>query len=288
MTLHRDVRFRLLGTLEVVVDGRVTEVGGQSRTVLATLLVAAGQVVTVDSLLDVLWGDDPPSSAAGTLQSYVSRLRRILEPGRSRGDAPSVLVWDPPGYRLDVASDHVDFRLFESRAEEGRALLDAEDAAAARAVLSEAIDLWRGPALLEFADQDFARGVAVRLEQRRLVALEDRIAADLRLGRHAAVVAELNERVAGHPLQEGLRAHLALALYRSGRQAEALRTIEDARHVLREELGVEPGPQLRELESAILQQDPRLNLPPDGRDAAISQRRGVFAPAARAPRSSFE
>ncbi|HEV3496732.1 MAG TPA: BTAD domain-containing putative transcriptional regulator, partial [Actinomycetes bacterium] len=235
-------------------DGNRVDVGGrQPRILLGVLLVAEGRRVTVDALVDAIWGDDPPASATGTLQSYVSRLRR-------RFGSDQQLSWDEAGYRLDVAPDQVDARRFDALAEEGRSLLAAGKPEQARAVLREAEELWRGPALADFADLEFAMGPAARLEQRRLSAIEDRLAADLALGRHASAIGELSELVAAHPLREGLRMQLALALYRSGRQAEALRALADAAHTLREELGIEPSRPLRDLESAILAHDPSLDL----------------------------
>jgi DNA-binding SARP family transcriptional activator len=253
------LEFRLLGNLEVVVGGVPVDVGGtQPRTVLAMLLVAGGGVVRADALIDALWGEQPPESAAGTLQSHMSRLRRALSPG-SRGEGAKVLVWQAPGYRLVVDELALDSRRFEGAADRGRALLAEGDPAGARAELDEALGLWRGPALLGFNHLDFAWGFAAKLEERRLVAIEDRIEADLRLGRHAAVVGELGELVATNPLREQLRHHLALALYRSGRQAEALRVLDDARRTLRQQLGIDPSRPLTDLETAILVQDPALN-----------------------------
>jgi DNA-binding SARP family transcriptional activator len=239
------MHYRVLGPLEVSDDeGRRVDVGGrQPRVLLAVLLVAGGRRVTVDALADAIWGEEPPASAMGTLQSYVSRLRRRL--------GAEQLTWDDAGYQLDVAGQQVDARRFEALAEEGRALLAAGRPEEARAVLAEAEALWRGPALADFADLEFAMGPAARLEQRRLSAIEDRLAADLALGRHASVVGELAELVSANPLREGLQVQLALALYRSGRQAEALRSLADACRILREELGIEPSRELRNLESAI-------------------------------------
>jgi DNA-binding SARP family transcriptional activator len=278
------VEFRLLGNLEVADGGAPVDVGGaQPRTVLAMLLVAGGRVVPAESIIEALWGHDPPASAAGTLQSYVSRLRRALVPGGARGEAAKVLAWDPPGYKLAAEPGALDTRRFEELADAGRALLTAGDAEGARAALVEALGLWRGPALLEFSHLDFAWGFAARLEERKLVALEDRIEADLRLGRHASVVGELGELVAAHPLREQFRHHMALALYRSGRQAEALRILADARSTLRDQLGIDPGRPLVELETAILAQDPALTLPPPdagavrGPAAASSAPPGVVA-----------
>jgi DNA-binding SARP family transcriptional activator len=258
------VEFRLLGSLEVMIDGASVDVGGtQPRTVLAMLLVAGGRTVPAESIIEALWGHEPPDSAAGTLQSYVSRLRRVLVPGGTRGEAAKVLAWDPPGYKLVVGAKALDAHRFEALADQGRGLLLAGDPEGARAVLADALGLWRGPALLEFAHLDFAWGFAAKLEERRLVATEDRIDADLRLGRHAAVVGELGELVAAHPLREQLRHHLALALYRSGRQAEALRILDDARRTLRDQLGIDPGRPLVELETAILNHEPALDLADD-------------------------
>ena len=270
------MEFRLLGSLEVIIDGEPVDVGGtQPRTVLAMLLVAGGRMVPAESMIEALWGNHPPDSAAGTLQSYVSRLRRVLVPGGTRGEAAKVLAWDPPGYKLVVGAKALDAHRFEALADRGRGLLLAGDPEGARELLDDALRLWRGPALLEFAHLDFAWGFAAKLEERRLAATEDRIDADLRLGRHAAVVGELGELVAAHPLREQLRHHLAVALYRSGRQAEALRVLDDARRTLRNQLGIDPGRPLVLLETAILNHDPALELagdvspatPPAGTDA---------------------
>ena len=266
------LHYRLLGPLEVVDDaGLRVDIGGrQPRILLAVLLVAGGRRVTVDALADAIWSGEPPASATGTVQSYVSRLRRRLGPsgpasgmagpsGPASGMAgPEQLTWDDAGYQLDVAADQVDARRFEALAEEGRTLLAGRRFDDARSVLQEAEALWRGPALADFADLEFAMGPAARLEQRRLAAIEDRLAADLALGRHAAAIGELAELVNANPLREGLQVQLALALYRSGRQAEALRALADAGRTLREELGIEPSRQLRELEAAILAHDPSL------------------------------
>jgi DNA-binding SARP family transcriptional activator len=278
------VEYRLLGNLEVVVDGEPVDIGGaQPRTVLAMLLVAGGRVVPAGTIIDALWGESPPDSAAGTLQSYVSRLRRALRPaGGAPGEATSaakVLVWDPPGYRLVVPEGALDTGRFEALADAGRAQLQAGEARDARETLVEALRLWRGEALLEFSHLDFAWGFAARLEDRRLIAVEDRIEADLRLGRHTAVVGELGELVATNPLREELRHHLALALYRAGRQAEALRVLDDARRTLRDQLGIDPGRPLVELEAAILSHDPQLT-PEVGADAATQAPASPRAPAA--------
>ena len=280
------MRFGLLGSLSVHDDsGRSLDLGGnQSRTVLTVLLAAAGRVVTAEALVDILWGEDPPASAPGTLQSYISRLRRELEPERARGADARVLLWEPPGYRLAVDTGDVDFRRFQAMADEGRALLAAGRPAEAREVLLAADALWRGPALVEYRDREFAQGLVARLEDRRIAATEDRIGAELALGRHAAVAGELAELVNAHPLQEGLRGLLALALYRSGRQSEALRALSDARDTLREELGVDLGRPLRDLESAILAHDPSLDAPVPT-PARPAPQPAPVEPAPAAPRS---
>jgi DNA-binding SARP family transcriptional activator len=280
------MRFGLLGSLAVLDDeGRALDLGGnQSRTVLAVLLAAAGRVVTAEALVDTLWGEDPPASAPGTLQSYISRLRRELEPDRARGAGAQVLLWEPPGYRLAAGAGDVDFRRFEALADEGRALLAAGRAGEAREVLLQADALWRGPALVEYRDREFAQGLVARLEDRRIAATEDRIRAELALGRHAAVVGELAELAKAHPLQEGFRGLLALALYRSGRQSEALRALSDARDTLRDELGVDLGRPLRDLESAILAHDPALDAPVAAAPAPAVERQAPAPAPARSDR----
>jgi DNA-binding SARP family transcriptional activator len=250
------VSIGLLGTLELVDEhGRPVDIGGsQPRAVLALLVAADGRVVATDTLADVIWPDRMPMSASGTLQTYVSRLRKAL------AAVGASIVREPAGYRLEVERDQVDLYRFEALADAGRAALDDGDATTARTLLTEAADLWRGPALPEVRDRQQIAGFARRLDERRLAVLEDRFAADLMLGRHAALVGELAQAVDEHPLREGLWELLALARYRAGQQADALRAISDARRTLVEELGVEPGPRLRELESAILAHDRSLDL----------------------------
>lgn len=258
------MQFKVLGPLEVIdPSGRSIELGGaQSRAVLAMLLVSADRVVPLDAIVERLWPDGPPGSATSTLQSYVSRLRRALD--RASGEAgggTNLLTWESTGYRLHAHGEAVDFIRFESGADSGRALLAQGEAATARDELADALALWRGPALQEFADLPWARGIATRLDERRLAALEDRIRADLLLGRHEVLIGELSGLVDEHPLREGLWEHLAVALYRSGRQAEALRALDDLRKRLVDNLGVDPSPRIRELESQILDHDPSLAPP---------------------------
>jgi len=260
------MRFRVLGWIEARdAAGQPVDLGGsQPKLVTAMLLAAAGQVVSTDSLIDTLWTGSPPSSASGTIQSYVSRLRRAFEALRRPGDPSPMIVHEPPGYRLPVAADDVDFRRFERLADEGRTELAAGRPEQAAATLRSALEIWRGDPAPELAEHEFGRGITSRLRNRHRAALADRVAADLELGRHAALVGELAELVTTWPLEETFRAHLAVALYRSGRQSEALRAIDDARTTLREELGVEPGRPLRDLEVAILQHDPSLDRFADG------------------------
>jgi DNA-binding SARP family transcriptional activator len=225
--------------------------------VLALLVLSANEVVSVDRLIEGLWGGSAPGSATNIVQGYVSHLRKTLEPGRARGEH-ELLVSRPPGYELRIEPDQLDANRFERMSAEGRRLLAEGDAARAAERLRAALTLWRGPALSDLAFEPFARPEADRLEELRLAALEDRIDADLALGGEAALIGELRELVAVHPLRERLRGQLMLALYRAGRQAEALEEYRDARSLLSHELGIEPGPALRELERAILGQDPSL------------------------------
>ena len=234
--------------------------GTKQRAVLALLLLRANEVVSLDRLIDELWGESPPDSAANIVQGYVSHLRKTLEPGRERGKH-ELLVSRQPGYMLRIQRGQYDADRFVQLSAEGRRLLEEGDADSASERLRAALDLWRGPALADLAYESFARLEAERLEELRLVVLEDRIDADLALGRNGALVGELRELVAQYPLRERLRAQLMAALYRSGRQAEALEVYREGRVALSDELGIEPGPALRELERAILQQDPTLGAP---------------------------
>jgi DNA-binding SARP family transcriptional activator/ABC-type branched-subunit amino acid transport system substrate-binding protein/streptogramin lyase len=248
------MEFRLLGPLEVVDgDGAVRLAEGRQRGVLVLLLLHRNETVSSDRLIDALWGERPPATAAKVLQNHVGQLRRAL------GDREGVrLQTRGRGYAIRVESGELDIDRFEQLVREGSDALTHDDAAGAATRLREALALWRGPALADVAYESFAQPEIARLEERRLVALEQRIDADLALGRHADVIAELESLVAEHPLREQLRGPLMLALYRSGRQADALEVFQDARHALIEELGVEPGPSLRELQAAILRQDPAL------------------------------
>ena len=259
--------FRVLGPLEVAADGRQLPLGGgRQRAVLAVLLLHRGEVVSFDRMVDELWGERPPETAVKTVQVYVSRLRRVLGQG--------VLETRGGGYVLLVGPDEVDADRFEQLAREGRRTLDAGDARGAAQLFRTALDLWRGAALDDFAYEEFARNEIARLEDLRLSVLEDRIDADLDRRRHAALVPEVESLVAEHPTRERLRGQLMLALYRSGRQAEALESYRDARRALDRDLGLEPGPELQQMERAILTQDPALTAPPRRDNGSAPARHG--------------
>jgi len=247
------MRFCVLGPLEVLADDRRALLeGGRQRSLLALLIIHAGQVVSRDRLIDGMWAGEPPPSASQSLDVYVSRLRKAF---RDVG-AEDVLRTRAPGYLLDAQS--TDAQDFERLAAEGAQALAAGDPERARKVLGHALGLWRGDAYADVADEPWARVEARRLDELRLAVIEGRFDADLSLGRDSSLVGELELLVSRHPTRERLVAQLMLALYRSGRQADALAAYRAARHSLVEELGLEPGPALRDLESAILAHDPNL------------------------------
>jgi len=255
------MEFRLLGPLEVVESGRPVSLGSsRARALLALLLLHRNEVVAVDRIVDELWAERPPKTAEQVVRVYVSHLRKALEPGRSDGP-PSVLVTQGNGYVLRVDSGQVDLDRFDSLRAEGRRLLAAGDAVQAADALDEALSLWRSPPLQEFAYETFAQPEIGRLEELRLATLEDRFDAQLAAGRDSDLVADLEQLVEAHPLRERLRAQLMLALYRSGRQADALETYQRGRRLLVDELGLEPDETLRRLETRILQHDPELDRP---------------------------
>ena len=236
------MEFRILGPLEVVDADRPLALGGErQRALLALLLTRANEVVSTDRLIDELWGMRPPKQALNTIQYYISQLRKTLGADR--------IVTRAPGYMIRVEPDELDLARFEQLSQDG----SAES-------LHAALELWRGPALADLAYESFAREEASRLEELRLVVQERRIDADLEGGRTAELVSELERLIKEHPLRERLRGQLMLALYRSGRQAEALAAYQAARSALVEELGIEPGAELQKLERAMLQQDPNLDL----------------------------
>ena len=242
--------FRLLGPLEALIDGNpVNLAAAKPRALLALLLLHRNRVVPTEKLIDELWGDEPPARATKTLQVYVSQLRKELGPER--------LLTRAPGYELRVAEDELDVDRFEKLAAEARERLAAGDAAGAVEGVRRALDLWRGPALVEFREP-FAERAAARLEDLRLAAVEDWLLAALEAGEAAGIVPELEELVASHPLRERPRELLMLALYRAGRQADALELFRRTRELFVSELGIEPSASLRELEQAMLRQDPAL------------------------------
>jgi DNA-binding SARP family transcriptional activator len=249
------VELRILGPFQVFADsGR--EVGlptGRERALLAALVLRRAEVVSVDALVEALWGDTAPSTAVKAVQGYVSHLRRVLA-------SDGALVTQAPGYVLRVPADAVDAHRFATLAAEARRTLQ-DDPESALVTFERALAIWRGPALVDFAFADFAQREIRRLEELRLQTVEGRFEAMLDLGRHGAVVAELETRVAEHPLRERLRGQLMLALYRCGRQADALEVYRTGRRLLDEELGLKPDDELQRLERAILNHDPSLELP---------------------------
>jgi DNA-binding SARP family transcriptional activator len=245
------MEFRILGPLEVRQDGQPVPIAGaKERALLAILLLAANEPVTTDRLVDELWGETPPATARKSLQVRVATLRRLLPDG--------VLVTRGGSYVIEVERDQLDLHRFERLASEASDALANGDSNEAATTLREALALWRGPALADFAYESFAEPAIARLEDLRLATLELRIEADLAAGRHTQLVGELIELVAAHPLRERLRGQLMLALYRDGRQAEALELYQRTRQTLSEELGIEPGPALQELQRAVLRQEAAL------------------------------
>ncbi len=283
--------FRVLGPLEAGDERESLALGPRKqRALLARLLLDAGRTVSVDRLLDDLWGDEIPGTAVKMVQIYVSGLRKIVGSDR--------LVTQPSGYRFTLAAgDELDLQTFERRAGEGRTALSQGDPVTAAERLAAALALWRGPALAEFGTEPFAPAEADRLEEMRLAAVADRIDAELALGRARELIGELEALSAQHPLRERTREQMMLALYRSGRQGDALAAYHAFRAVLDEQLGLEPSPRLRALEQAVLTHDPALDAPaapvhgapaarhaPPGRDAALDALRATFEAALRGRR----
>ncbi|MEV0253431.1 BTAD domain-containing putative transcriptional regulator [Streptomyces sp. NPDC050732] len=272
--MNRDMHYRLLGPVEAWRAGRRLALGGpKPRALLAALLLEPGRVVSAEALIDVIWGDRPPDTARSLIQSYVSALRRAL--------SADVIETQPPGYLIHADADVVDRVAFEQLAARGRQAAAAGDHARAARLLSDALALWRGPALGGIGET--LRAMADHLEEARQAALEERIAANLaQAGRETELVGELTALVATHPTRERLRAQLMLALYRLGRQADALAVYADGRDVLAEELGLDPGPGLRSMHEAILRADASL-LPAPTRTTAATR---AAEPAAQGARAS--
>jgi DNA-binding SARP family transcriptional activator len=242
--------FRILGPLEVSDETGPLLLGGlKQRAVLALLLLDAGRVVSVDRLVDALWGEQPPRTAVTSLQNFVSQLRKTL--------GPEILETKPPGYRLNVRRGELDLDRFRARVEEVRLAEPGERAEGLR----EALTFWRGPPLADFSFEVFAQQHITHLEELRLTTLEERVQADLEAGRHGDLVGELEALVEEHPVRERLRGQYMLALYRSGRQAEALQAYQDGRALLVDQLGIEPSRELQQLHGSILRQDAGLQAP---------------------------
>ncbi|MBI5089590.1 MAG: AfsR/SARP family transcriptional regulator [Actinobacteria bacterium] len=252
----------LLGELQVMDDeaNDVVVTGAKLRTLLAMLALQCGRVVPADQLVDGLWGPESSSAARNGLQGLVSKLRRAL-------GSPDLVATRGGGYALEVPPEAVDLHRFEQLVTLARTHAGSGDLSRAIDLLAEAESLWRGDALSEFTYEPFASAEITRISELRLAAVEERLDIELQLGRHRVVIGELEALVAAHPLRERLRGLLMIALYRAGRQADALRVFHEGRRILGDELGLDPGPELRRLEAAILAQDPSLD-PPDvaGRD----------------------
>jgi DNA-binding SARP family transcriptional activator/ABC-type branched-subunit amino acid transport system substrate-binding protein len=264
----------VLGPLEVRDGGRPIALGGvKQRSVLALLIVNAGEVVSRDRFIDELWGESPPSTAPTALQGYISQLRKALEPERPPG-TESLILTREPGYLLAIDPEQLDLSRFERLQANARRALANGDARAASEDLERALGLWRGRALEDLAAERFAADPVRRLEELRAVAIEERFDAELALGRDRELVPEVEAAVAREPLRERLRAQLMLALYRSGRQADALGAYDEARRTLVQEVGIEPGRALQDMQLRILDQDPALELDTDRPLAGRARRRG--------------
>jgi DNA-binding SARP family transcriptional activator len=245
--------------------------GTKLRSLLAVLALQVGRVVPADQLVDALWGEDPPPGVRNGLQALASKLRRSL-------GSTAVVAMRGGGYALDLADESIDVHRYEQLVAEGHAAAAAGDPASAAALLTQADALWRGSALADFTYENFAAVAIRRLSELRLVVIEERLDIELGLGRHQGAIVELEALVKEHPLREQLRGLLMTALYRAGRQAEALGVFQEGRVILGEELGLEPGPELRRLESAILAQDPSLDgpAPADPRPATNPDRKSTI------------
>ncbi len=256
------MEFAILGPLEVLDTHRHIEVSSaKERLLLAMLVVHANEVVSADRLIEVLWGAEPPATAANTLQTYVSHLRRALEPDRTPRTRDGVLRTRGQGYTLTVKPEAIDAVRFERLAREGRDALPSDPKRAAE-TLRGALALWRGEPLAEFGFELFAQAEITRLTELRAAVVEDRIEADLTLGRHAALCGELSQAVTEQPLRERLWSQLIRALYRCGRQGDALGAYSRLREHLREQLGIDPSPELVRLHEAVLAQRPGLDWRP--------------------------
>jgi DNA-binding SARP family transcriptional activator/basic membrane lipoprotein Med (substrate-binding protein (PBP1-ABC) superfamily) len=271
------MRLGLLGPLAISDGQRVVSVGGgQVRALLILLLLRRNEMVSVDGIVDALWGDEPPKTAAQVVRVYVGQLRKAIEPGRTSAECRR-LVTVGAGYSMVVGDDELDITRFERLQLEGNQLLRAGRLDEARESLAEALACWRGSPLEDVAYETFAQAEIARLEELRASALEDRFEVELGLGHAGRVAADLAKHLDAHPYRERPRAQLMLARYRTGRQADALETYREGRQLLARELGIEPSPMLRDLEARILRHDPELQAPSEARPVEARDRRGPRA-----------
>src|SRR6266568_6475689 len=277
------VRLRLLGPLQLVVDGRSVDLGGpRHRIVLSLLALNANRLVSTDRLVDAVWGTSPPSTARTQIQICISALRKLF----AAADLQDALQTRPPGYILRVSDDSLDSEHFTGLVADARIHLHEGRNVEAADLLRAALALWRGPALADIPSELLQREAAV-LNDRRSAATEERIRVELELGQHRELIGELRAMVSEQPLREELSALLMLALYRSGRQAEALEVCRRTRGMLVEEVGIEPGAELQHLEHAILNRDPALNVPTFDRELLpLAGQRPASNPPAAAPKTS--
>ncbi|GAA2510639.1 AfsR/SARP family transcriptional regulator [Streptomyces gobitricini] len=258
------MHFRILGPLEVIAGGRPVTLGGvRQRSVLGLLLLQPNRVMSTSRLMSAMWPEVPPPSARKVVQNSIWALRRLLTEGsQERPGEPRVsLLTKPPGYMLSLDADQVDMQRFQRLVEQGRTALSGGDPEQATRLLRTALDLWQGPVLADLVESGLDTAELTAVQNYELAALEDYFEAQLACGRHLAVLGELESTAASHVHRERLCGQLMLALYRCGRQADALAVYRGTRTALRERYGLEPGHELRRLEMAILNQDPALSLP---------------------------
>ncbi|TMF17695.1 MAG: hypothetical protein E6I36_14555 [Chloroflexi bacterium] len=271
------MNFGILGATEVRDEARRVELPtGRARSLLALLILHVGEPVAAERIIDELWGEDPPRTAGTVVQGLISRLRRSLEPGRAKAGPSAILKTAGTGYCLAIAPESVDANRFKGLLDRARGATLEERPE----ILADALSMWRGPALADFTYEPFAQRAIAALEELRTQAIEDRVEAELSLRRGGDLVAELEEVIAANPFRERLRGFLMLALYRAGRRADALEAYRKTRSLFAEELGLEPGPGLRQLEAAIFREDPGLELTPTIR----AREQPLTAPSAWLPR----
>lgn len=247
------MQFNVLGALEMAHEGKFcTPTAPKVRWVLALLVAHANRILSIDALIEELWGDQPPRSAITTTQTYIYQLRRCMEREGMAADAGEILQTRPPGYLLRIQPESVDAYQFEQLTSQGRALLEAGDALNAAQRLREALNLWRGPAMANVTVGRLLEAHVAHLNEQRVRALELRIEADRRLGRHRELIPELRSLVIADPLNEWIHGQLIDALSRAGRRGEALRAYQSLRNMLKEELGLEPSAELQRLQYQVL------------------------------------